>query len=131
MREIVLRLKISPIAKQSVRQGKSKSGKKVFYQEDRYKVWKETTQWQIKAQLPKDWIPFSKQVIVRKLQYCFKSKQRGPKTTRPDLHDNLNKLPFDAMNGLVYADDSLVWKIENLEKVYCEDNEIFIILEGE
>lgn len=30
------------------------------------------------------------------------------KTSRPDVHDNLGKLIYDGMNGIVYADDAQV-----------------------
>lgn len=127
MREITLIIDIKPQAKQSVRKGRNNH----FYQDKKYTDWKEIVQWQVKAQLPKDWTPYSKQVVVRKLQYCFKSKKKGPKVTRPDLMDNLNKLPMDSLNGIVYTDDSLIWKSYETEKIYCDKDQILLILEGE
>lgn len=129
MRELILLIKIKPLAKQSVRQGRSKSGKNVFYQDTKYKQWRESVQWQIKAQLPKDWQIYSKQVVINKLTYCFKSKSTGPKVTRSDL-DNLGKELFDSMNKLVYEDDSLIWRIEQQEKIYCDEDSITIVFTG-
>jgi Holliday junction resolvase RusA-like endonuclease len=39
------------------------------------------------------------------------------KETRPDLQDNLMKMTSDAMNGIVYTDDSRICKTET-QKIY-------------
>ena len=43
-------------------------------------------------------------------------------TSRPDLHDNLNKALFDALEGVIWEADHNVVKIDNMEKYYGEDN---------
>jgi Holliday junction resolvase RusA-like endonuclease len=86
----------------------------------------------VKQQLPAGFIPFPGGVIVRKLLYVFpplkgfnkstKAKiERGEKiykTTKPDLTDNLNKAVFDALQGIVYDNDSQICAVYNLEKIY-------------
>lgn len=39
------------------------------------------------------------------------------KHTKPDLHDNLMKLPIDSLEGIVFTNDSRVAKVES-EKIY-------------
>ncbi len=53
-----------------------------------------------------------------------------PKTTRPDLPDNLKKLPLDAMSGVIYKDDSVIWKECLTSKVYGTGGMIIIKLKG-
>lgn len=57
------------------------------------------------------------------------------KGTKPDLHDNLNKQLFDAMEGIVFTNDSRVCKIGGFEKIYGIEPktivEVFIIKDGE
>lgn len=134
MRTIELTLKGTILAKQSVRQGKFKSDK-IFYQPKKFKDKAESYNLQIKFQLPSKFEMFTKEVIVDKIVYTFavKDKQKWgkPKTTRPDVHDNLSKLPFDCMNGLVFTDDSLVWRLAEVEKRYGEHSSIYIKLKGE
>jgi Holliday junction resolvase RusA-like endonuclease len=40
------------------------------------------------------------------------------KHTKPDLHDNLNKALFDALEGIVYTNDSRVCKLRETQKIY-------------
>lgn len=75
---------------------------------------------------------FEKEVIVLSISYQFtplksfskkileqiKNHVEIPKLTKPDLADNLNKLLMDAFNGVVFKDDSLIWKTENVKKIY-------------
>jgi Holliday junction resolvase RusA-like endonuclease len=42
------------------------------------------------------------------------------KTTRPDL-DNIIKIVGDALNGIVWRDDSIVWRVV-AEKIECRGN---------
>ena len=87
---------------------------------------------QIISQLPKGFEPFTGGVIIKKLHYVFpvpkgfsKSKltaiQMGEifyKTTKPDLTDNLSKGLFDAMQGIVFLNDSQVCSMDNVKKYY-------------
>lgn len=86
----------------------------------------------ILSQLPKDFTPFTQGVIVKRLLYIFPptsnwSKKKIKeleedvlifKTTKPDLDSNLNKALFDAMEGIIYLNDSQVCQIQNNSKVY-------------
>jgi len=47
-------------------------------------------------------------------------------TKRPDL-DNIIKFFLDSMNGLVFTDDSLIWKLK-AQKVYSLDPRTEIII---
>jgi Holliday junction resolvase RusA-like endonuclease len=51
------------------------------------------------------------------------------KSTKPDLPDNLNKLVFDAMKGIVFTDDKLIVGIENCYKYYGLQPKTIIVLE--
>lgn len=41
-----------------------------------------------------------------------------PKFTKPDLTDNLAKGLFDALEGIVYANDSQIWEMFGSKKAY-------------
>jgi Holliday junction resolvase RusA-like endonuclease len=47
---------------------------------------------------------------------------------RPDL-DNLLKAVLDALNGLVWTDDALIWKVMAI-KSYSDKNHITVIVNG-
>ena len=49
-----------------------------------------------------------------------------PKYTKPDLHDNLNKALFDALEGIVWERDQNVVAMDNVRKYYAEENAIII-----
>ena len=51
------------------------------------------------------------------------------KTTKPDLHDNLNKALLDAFEGLVFEQDQNICEIKNIKKYYSEENSIQIQFE--
>ena len=83
-------------------------------------------------QLPENFIPFTKGIEITKLHYAFPplksfskkiltritAGEQIPKTTKPDLTDNLNKGVFDALEGLVYDNDSQICAMDNLRKFY-------------
>ena len=87
---------------------------------------------QIIQQLPKDFEPFDKGVIIERLLFVFpplkgfskkkmKELEEGKeiyKTTRPDLTDNLLKGLMDAMEGIVFVNDSQICEIKNIKKIY-------------
>jgi len=52
------------------------------------------------------------------------------KTTKPDL-DNLEKMLWDAMEGIVFINDSLICEKHNVIKTYGDTPGYSIILEGE
>jgi len=146
MKPLKLIIKGQPISKQSVKQGRSWKGKKVFYQPAKYKAIELNYKAQIQAQLPPGFQMFRKKVYITKLQFIFKPLSKHlkskktlalfdqggtiEKTTRPDLSDNLKKLLLDCMQDLVYKDDSLICKEDNISKVYGIRGCIIIHLKG-
>ena len=147
-RSIEIRLFGDPMPKQSVkiRAFKDKQGnaRATTYQPKKYKDRENDYIKQIKAQLPKDFDMFTQEVVVEQMTFIFpplksfsKKKMKFieeggivPKTTKPDLPDNLKKLPLDAMSGLVFKDDSLIWKECLTEKIYGLGGCIIIRLRG-
>ncbi len=122
-----------PQSKQSARFRSMKMGNKTIvksYQKKEVVENERNIAFDIKSQLPSDFVPFDGPVSV-KVTYVFppqsnwtKKKmaelQAGKvfyKTTKPDLTDNLNKGLFDAMNGIVFVDDSRICLNES-RKIY-------------
>lgn len=101
---------------------------------------------QIKEQLPKGWIPFEHEVHVTKFHCIYpplksfhKIKGRMDairngeifyKNTQPDLIDNLKKLNFDSMSGIVFKNDGLIVTENNTAKYYGIGGCIIIELKG-
>jgi Holliday junction resolvase RusA-like endonuclease len=52
------------------------------------------------------------------------------KTTKPDLTDNLNKLLMDSMDGIILKNDSMIWKMNDVTKVYGMRPGVRIIITG-
>ena len=48
------------------------------------------------------------------------------KVTKPDLHDNLNKALFDALEGVLWERDQNVVAMDNVRKYYGEEDAIII-----
>lgn len=122
----------------------TKKGKKSIklhtYQDKKTESNELWVKWNIAAQLPFGFDLFTGPILIRRLHYIFaftkdaekKSKQyTGPifKTTKPDVPDNLNKMVFDAMEGIVYKNDSQVIGIDNLRKYYGLQPKILLELE--
>lgn len=122
----------------------TKSGKKSFklhqYQDKKTESNELWVKWNIAAQLPFGHKLFTGPIIIHKLHYIFYptkplikkvelSMMKYYKTTKPDVPDNLNKMIFDAMEKLVYQNDSQVIGIDNLRKYYGLQPKIIIELE--
>lgn len=145
MERISLVIKGTPLSKQSTRIGKRK-GKTVAYTAAKYTAAKRSNILQVKAQLPKGWQLLEGAVIVERLVFVLpattahlaskdrvKALQAGAvfaHTKRPDLPDNLPKLLFDSLSGLVFKDDALIWGIEHSCKVYGLDPRVEITIRG-
>lgn len=99
----------------------------------------------IQEQLPKDFVRFENEVHTVKFEFIFPPLKSFSKkilnglqtktllkykTTKADLSDNLKKLPLDALNGLVYSDDSLICTETNVVKRYGWKAGIVITLKG-
>lgn len=138
-RIIELKLTGVPMPKQSV-----KLGKYGAYQPKKYKDRTKDYQDQIRRQLPKGFKMFEHDVIIEEMVFVFpplkgfnktqmdeiKSGGYVPKLTRPDLPDNLKKLPLDAMSGIVFSDDNIIWKECNTSKLYGLGGIIIVKLRG-
>lgn len=48
------------------------------------------------------------------------------KHTKPDLHDNLNKALFDALEGIVWERDQNVVAMDDVKKYYGTTDQIII-----
>lgn len=164
LRRVKIILNGEPMAKQSVRQGKSWGGKKIFFQPEKYEFRESQYRAQIRKQLPKDFVMFSEWVEVVEINYIFeprkdqlkhKAKRRWlefggliPKPSRPDIIDNLAKLPFDSMSQVleklkkgvkrerrvlrkgVFKDDGIVYMVKQSAKWYGLNPRIEIELIG-
>jgi Holliday junction resolvase RusA-like endonuclease len=53
-----------------------------------------------------------------------------PRTTAPDLTDNLPKLLFDALEGILYDNDSKIFFIKNVVKCFGNNPGVFIQIKG-
>jgi Holliday junction resolvase RusA-like endonuclease len=136
---IEIRLFGIPLPKQSARMGKHG-----VYQPQKYKDRIKDYQSQMISQLPEGFEMFENQVIIEEMTFVFPALKKFnksqmdiinggefiPKTTRPDLPDNLKKLPLDAMSGIIYKDDSVIWKECLTRKVYGTGGMIIVKLKG-
>ena len=87
---------------------------------------------------------FTKSVIIEYVNYYFSplksftkaqklqisNGQSIPKTTKPDLADNLNKLLMDSLNEVVFKDDALIWNVKESSKQYSAFPGVAIKLRG-
>lgn len=142
LRIITLTLFGIPMPKQSVRA--TKSGH--FFQPQITVDRKKDYQRQIREQLPADFVMFETIAHLTKFHCIFpplkafhKIKGRMDairngeifyKTSKPDLIDNLKKLAFDSMSGIVTKDDSLIVTENDTAKYYGIGGCIIITLKG-
>lgn len=107
------------------------------YQPKKIVDYKQTIIDMVREQLPGHFsiIPKGTPIWIQKLHYQFeipkswskkKKEEAHYMTSRPDLHDNLNKALFDALEGVVWESDHNVVRIDNLQKYYGETNQINI-----
>lgn len=118
----------TPVPKQSFLMGKNGG-----YQPDKLLYAKKKIQADIQVQLPKGFKIWDGPVRLTRLCFVYeylkghskKEKEQYNvtgiplfKTTRPDMVDNLKKLPFDCMSGLVYIDDAQICQESNISKYF-------------
>ena len=126
---IHLEIPLRAVPHQSVRMTRSGHS----YQPKKIVDYKDAVEEMVRSQLPDHFsiIPKGTPIMINKIHYQFeipKSWSRKKKaeahwmTSRPDLHDNLNKALFDALEGVIWEADHNVVKIDNMEKYYGEDN---------
>ena len=91
-------------------------------------------------QLPEEFniIPAGSSIVVNYIEYVYaypkslakkRRLPRVPKTTMPDLHDNLNKAFFDALEGLIYEQDQNIVEIKNMVKYFGPEDKIKVQFE--
>lgn len=126
-----------PFSKQSARFHQSK-GKLVSYQSKKIIVKENAIKISVTNQLPPGFIPFDCPLSL-KCEYIFpipsnfskkkrKQLQEGKrfwKATRPDIDSNLNKGLVDALEGILFVNDSRIVKME-AEKYYGETPKMII-----
>ena len=129
---------IEPVAKQSV-----KISKYGNYTPKKMKETSNAISLMAKKQLPKGFELLKGPIIVHGIYFYFTPTKQMLKTkkgreslfdgktvtkhTKPDL-DNLNKLVWDALEGIVFKNDSQICEIKNCVKEYCMESGIHIIL---
>jgi len=109
------------------------TGKKQFaFQDPKVKVGENAIAWIAVQQLPRGFIPWDCPIVVLRAWYVFpipaslskKDKQlilSGEivyKSTKPDISDNLQKLYFDGLQGVLFTNDSRVCHIQDTKKFY-------------
>ncbi|MCK4761950.1 MAG: RusA family crossover junction endodeoxyribonuclease [Candidatus Aminicenantes bacterium] len=125
-----------PFSKQSMRHRMvNVPGKKTYiqnYKPSAVRDNEDSVRYQVLAQLPRGFTPWRGPVIIDELTYIFpllksfskkklKSIEAGDthfKHTKPDLTDNLNKGVFDALEGVLFLNDSQICEIMNARKIY-------------
>lgn len=129
MRELNLVILGTPKPKQSARF--YAKGNKIFSFQKKEVVENERNiAFDVKAQLPKDFKPFDEAICVEvvfvfPIKETMKKKEKDAiaageyfyKDTKPDLHDNLCKGLFDALEGIVYVNDSRICMVKSA-KIY-------------
>ena len=101
--------------------------------------YKKKVQEAVQGQLPDGFccIKADTPIHITRLHYVFefpksfskkKRSQEGIhyKYTKPDLHDNLNKALFDALEGVVWERDQNVVSMDDVKKYYSTTDQIII-----
>lgn len=112
------------------------------YQPKKITDYKKKIQEAVRDQLPDGFSPIKEntKIFISKLHYVFKYPSSTPKykkqqdeilykVTKPDLHDNLNKALFDALEGVVWERDQNVVGMDNVRKYYGEEDNILIVID--
>jgi len=130
-----LYIPIKPTPHQSVRM--TRAGR--AYQPKKIVDYKKEVQRLVREQLPSGFclIEADTPIHISMLHYTFKYPSSMPKykkeqdtihfkVTKPDLHDNLNKALFDALEGVVWERDQNVVSMDDVKKYYAEEDAIII-----
>lgn len=113
------------------------------YQPAKNKQWKNWIKIQTQMQLPENFKIIDIAITITKLHFIFMYPKNMPKykindivdgikiykPTRPDLTDNLCKGFIDALNAILWVDDSQIVRVENLEKYYGLESKILLDVE--
>jgi Holliday junction resolvase RusA-like endonuclease len=111
------------------------------YQPKKISDYKKQVQEAVQGQLPDGFscIKADTPIHITRLHYVFEypkafsKKKRAEdrihfKHTKPDLHDNLNKALFDALEGVVWERDQNVVAMDDVKKYYQDNHQIIIHL---
>jgi len=144
--KLTLTLDCIPKVKQSTRfrayiDKESGKAKGFAYQTNEIKKDSLNIRAQIQSQLPKGFKVIDSPMEVRvnyihklpktalnKFKAAIKEAIPVYKDTSPDLNDNLNKGLFDAMQGIVFTNDSKIIILSGLTKVYGEEDKTEITI---
>ena len=112
------------------------------YQPKKVADYKQAVQEAVREQLPDGFfcIKADTPIHITKLHYVFAYTKNTPaykrnssyiyhKVTKPDLHDNLNKALFDALEGVVWERDQNVVAMDGVRKYYGDTDQIIIHIE--
>ena len=121
------KLNIRPVPHQSFRVGRNG----IKYKPKKIKDYQEYIKKLVLDQLPDDFQIISAGTLIEVvyIHYCYaypksmaKKYKVGnvPKVTKPDLHDNLNKALFDALEGIVFEQDQNIYSVKDMQKYYTE-----------
>jgi len=130
-----LKFPIRAIPHQSVRFGR----RNIAYTPKKIVNYKVALRRMLQEQLPPDFecIPAGTPIVIEQLTYQFKypksfpkKKRTGnvPKTTKPDLQDNINKAFIDAFEGYLYQQDQNIHEINKLSKCMGDEDLITFII---
>lgn len=146
--EIYLKFDQEPFSKQADRQAilQDRTGKQYIhhYQPQDIINAQDKLKWLARQQVGPNFKPFDGPVFIEYLVFRFKplksmtKKEKMiiagggyiPKCTKPDLTDNLQKGLFDALQGIIYLNDSQIWATAYVKKIYCRQSEIEIKITG-
>ena len=105
-----------PVPKQSTRFGNKRA-----YLDPKIEAWQQAVTWEAKAAAQMaDWDMLTGDVAARLIFYL-------PDRRRRDI-DNLSKAVLDAMNGIIYKDDTQVQKLVVDKKVSRDKPGVFVIV---
>ena len=131
--ELKLKIQLKPTPHQSVRVTRPGG----TYQPKKILDYKSSVQEAVREQLPSGFscIKADTPIHITRLHYCFEYPKSMPKYkrdgvvfkhTKPDLHDNLNKALFDALEGIVWERDQNVVAMDDVKKYYAQEDAIII-----
>ena len=138
-REAVIRIEGDPVPKLRHRQARAKDGRRVTYTPARTRLWEREVALQGRVAVAGLGCPWRGAVAVRmeftlRMPRSWSGRRRAeaagrPHVTRPDLA-NLVKAVEDALNGVVWADDSQISTLE-AHKRHGDEAGVVIRVTGE
>ena len=134
--KIYLEIPVKAVPHQSVRVTK----RGFTYQPKKIKDYKKIIAELVRERLPDLFcvIEAGTPIVVNRLHYVFEYPKSMPKykqkhgtfkVTKPDLHDNLNKALFDALEGVLWEQDQNICWLRDVRKIYGDTNKIELEIE--